>query len=60
MKEDKRMKKIYSTPVIRLTEIRSHGLMAGSAKGGYDNSSIKKEGPEDMSRRNNWFFDDDE
>lgn len=54
------MKKIYSTPVIRLTEIRSHGLMAGSAKGGYDNSSIKKEGTEDMSRRNNWFFDDDE
>ena len=54
------MKKIYSSPVIRLTQIRPFAFMAGSAKGGYDDSSIKDEDPEDMSRQNVWSFNDDE
>jgi hypothetical protein len=54
------MKKIYNSPVIRLTQIRQFTLMAGSAKGGYDPNSVTKEADEELSRRKAWSFNDDE
>ena len=55
------MKKKYSSPVIRQTEIRPSTFMAGSAKGGYDSASIAIEDEETMSsRQHNWSFNDDD
>ena len=58
--KDKTMKKTYSSPVIRQIGIRLSVFIAGSAKGVYDSNSINKESEENLSRQNNWSFDNDD
>ena len=53
------MKKTYITPSTDWVFVHTEAMMAGSAKGGYDNSSISTEGAETMSRRGFSFDDDD-
>jgi hypothetical protein len=54
------MKKIYNSPVITLTQVTFVAfVLGGSAKGSYDDSSVKNEGTENMSRRNRWDYDNE-
>ena len=54
------MKKIYSSPVIALIHVKPLVILAGSANGGYDSSSIGKENEENMARQYRWDDFDDE
>ena len=51
------MKKIYNSPVITLTQVKTVAfILGGSAKGGYNRDSISKEDDEDLSRQNRWDY----
>ena len=54
------MKKTYITPSTDWVFVHTEAMMAGSAKGGYDNSSISKETEESLSSRRGFSFDDDD